>query len=143
MDKWLEAQPDEIVCWKVAGIDKERKCLLPPIMVVFGRYKKVNRLQGALFVNANDHASGKGVYQACYHLFYKRKAAIMWAHGMPVFKCTVKKEHIRHIGAQRISPLSIKNSMGLVLVADEFTFQEGDEYFTPELEKELLEEVSL
>ena len=139
--KWLERQSKTIIAYKLVRIDNsgEQRKAIPPSFRMYGPYKKTNKKSwwaksptttAKLLPDTGEEdypVFGDYLkYKADYHLFLNRDEASLWGlrYGEPPFYivlgCKVPKKKVVAMGKQNDS---------LTIVAREFTFIEGQEYF--------------
>jgi len=119
--EWFKDKPDNITAYKVVEI-KDGKVF--PSFFNEKSFKKTNKLKKRSISQRTQADICHSFYQPYYHFFLDRRDAKGWAWGCEtVLECTVPKDQITVVGRQADS---------LAIVAKEFTFVEGDEYFTGE-----------
>ncbi len=141
-DKWLKDKPETITAYKVARKDwrtdypykTKKKQIWPPVFNTFA-YRKTNRLSILPPLIRSSYGRTKKYWQSDvtqyvpgYHLFSTKYGAEKWviSRGYDneiVLKCTIPKKDVIAVG---------KQANCMVIVTEEFTFVEGNEYFKKE-----------
>lgn len=124
--EWLEDKPEIIIAYKVVRIkttsDGEDR-IYPVSYHKDVPFEKINKLEKKAGYEEIETEEEDGCYLPYFHFFTSLHGARTWLiaqHSEVIFECEIPKKAITMMGIQEGES---------IIVATEFTFVEGDEYF--------------
>lgn len=121
---WMEEKPETITAYKVVRIiDGKVYPMYFKTNIPFEKTNKLLKKESKDRIETGGVSFSSSTYRPYYHLFTNKKEAERWSSNGVALRCKVPKNQITVVGTQLRKE---------VIIAKEFIFVQGDEYFKEE-----------